>query len=80
VFGVPTMSVMGVLALVGMVLVEFLILRDVNSGIRVEDNVDQVIVVFATFFSGLVLYYIAKVVQRRRGVDVTLAYREIPPE
>jgi len=29
---------------------------------------------------GVVLYYVAAMVRRRQGVDVTLAYQEIPPE
>jgi hypothetical protein len=40
----------------------------------------NVIVTAATFASGIFVYAIARMWQRRRGVDVTLAYREIPPE
>jgi hypothetical protein len=29
---------------------------------------------------GVLLYFVAAMVRRRQGVDVTLAYQEIPPE
>ena len=32
------------------------------------------------FLSGLVVYYIAKWVQARKGVDVSLSYKELPSE
>lgn len=79
-FGMPAMSVMGVLSLIGMAVICVVLVRDPNSGIKFEDHPNQLWVVVGTFLSGLVLYHISKFVQRRRGVDVTLAHREIPPE
>jgi len=32
------------------------------------------------FLSGLLVYYIAKWIQARRGVDVSVSYKEIPKE
>jgi hypothetical protein len=34
----------------------------------------------AIFVSGLVIYVVAKAVQRSRGVDISAAYRELPVE
>jgi amino acid transporter len=79
-YGVPVMSIMGALSLIGMTVICIVLVRDPNSGIKFEDHPNQSWVVVGTFLSGLVLYYISKFVQSRRGVDVTLAHREIPPE
>jgi hypothetical protein len=32
------------------------------------------------FGSGLVVYYVAKFVQGRRGVDVALSFKQVPEE
>lgn len=34
----------------------------------------------AIFLSGLLLYYVAKAVQSRRGVNVDLVYKGVPSE
>jgi hypothetical protein len=36
--------------------------------------------VAASFLTGLVLYGISKYYHGKRGIDITLAYKEIPPE
>ena len=57
-----------------------ILLTDSNSGVDLNDSTRNVIITFGTFASGFVVYGIARMWQRSRGVDVTLAYREIPPE
>jgi amino acid transporter len=79
-FGVPLMSIVAVLSLLGMAIVCLILLTDPNSGVDLTESPRNVIVTLATFASGFVVYAIARTWQRRRGVDVTLAYREIPPE
>jgi uncharacterized membrane protein (DUF4010 family) len=37
-------------------------------------------VVFAIIAVAIIWYLIAKMVQRSRGIDVTYAFKEIPPE
>jgi hypothetical protein len=34
----------------------------------------------ACIVAGFVLYYVARSVQRARGIDISLHYAEIPPE
>jgi hypothetical protein len=36
--------------------------------------------VIGVYVSGVVWYLAAKAIQKRRGVDIELLYREIPPE
>ncbi len=78
--GIPVMTIMAVVSLVGLTIIAVILITDPNSGINWKTNTNNLIFTFVTFFSGLVIYYIARYVQKRRGVDVTLAYREIPPE
>jgi hypothetical protein len=39
-----------------------------------------VLIAIGIYLSGLLVYLISRFVQRARGVNVDLAYREIPPE
>jgi len=41
---------------------------------------DAVLFVAGIYVSGLVVYLAARAIQKRRGVDIDLAYREIPPD
>jgi APA family basic amino acid/polyamine antiporter len=80
--GIPLMTIVAVLSLAGMIGIATILILDPNSGLWIQSAAGRNNLIFtgATFLSGIVVYYIAKFVQLRRGVDVTLAYREIPPE
>jgi APA family basic amino acid/polyamine antiporter len=41
---------------------------------------DAVLFVIGIYLAGLVVYLGARLIQRRRGIDIDLAYREIPPD
>jgi basic amino acid/polyamine antiporter, APA family len=41
---------------------------------------DAVLFVVGIYLAGLVVYLVARAIQRRRGIDLDLAYREIPPD
>jgi APA family basic amino acid/polyamine antiporter len=41
---------------------------------------DAVLFVAGIYVAGVVVYGIARAIQRRRGIDIDLAYREIPPD
>jgi basic amino acid/polyamine antiporter, APA family len=41
---------------------------------------EAVFFVIGIYLAGVVIYYAAKAIQRRRGIDLDLLYREIPPE
>ena len=40
----------------------------------------QVMIVAGVFVLGFALYYIMKMIKRSQGIDVTLAFKEIPIE
>jgi basic amino acid/polyamine antiporter, APA family len=41
---------------------------------------DAVLFVVGIYLAGLLVYVAARAIQRRRGIDIDLAYREIPPD
>ncbi len=55
-------------------------LADVNSGTSLAMNLNMVFIAIGIYLSGLIVYLISRYVQRARGVNITLAYQEIPPE
>jgi len=89
--GVPVMSIVGVLSLIAVGFMGWDYLHDPLSGItwRPEGgggilfgsrSFDMFLLNILILLSGLVIYLVARWVQRRRGVDLDAAYREIPIE
>lgn len=74
--GIPVISIIGFLSLASCVFFAWVFLNDPNAGMTRP----MVIFNVAVFLSGLVVYYVAKWVQSRRGVDVSLSYKELPTE
>lgn len=72
----PVISIIGFLSLVSCVFFAWVFLNDPNAGMTRPMVIFNVVV----FLSGLVVYYVAKWVQARRGVDVSLSYKELPKE
>lgn len=74
--GLPVITIIGFLSLVSCVFFAWVFLNDPLSGMTptmVKFNI-------GVFLSGLVVYYIAKWTQSRRGVDVSLSYKDLPSE
>jgi hypothetical protein len=72
----PVISIIGFLSLVSCIFFAWVFLNDPNAGMTSPMVIFNVIV----FLSGLVVYYVAKWFQARRGVDVSLSYKELPNE
>jgi amino acid transporter len=78
--GIPTITLVGILALPLLGLIEWALLEDVNSGTSIDGNPRILTYAVIIFVIGLPLYYMARAIQKGRGVNVDLAYKEIPPE
>ncbi len=87
IFGVPVITILGALSIVMCVIMEWIFLSDPNAGLqtttapffsRIPYGMAWLNV--AIFLSGLLLYFGAKAIQSRRGMNVDLAYKEIPIE
>lgn len=80
IMGIPTITVIGVISLPLLALMIWALLADVNSGTSLEANKDVLVNVLIIFLVGIPVYLIARAVQKARGVNVDLTFKEIPPE
>jgi amino acid transporter len=85
--GVPVISILGVISLIMCGFMEWIFLNDPNAGLLSttapffsQFPYGMAWFNVAIFLSGLLLYFGAKAVQSRRGVNVDLSYKEIPVE
>ncbi len=72
----PVISIIGVICLITCIFMGWVFIQDPLSGLTPTMIIFNIVV----FLSGLVVYYLAKWVQSRRGVDVSLSYKELPSE
>ena len=73
---IPVISIIGVLSVIACAIMGWAFLADPMSGMTKPMIIFDVVI----FLSGLVIYYIAKWVRARRGVDISLIYKELPSE
>jgi basic amino acid/polyamine antiporter, APA family len=88
--GFPVITIFGILAVIGLLCVEVSILWDPYSGVSLFPSADagagtgipfmMLVVNLAIFVSGFVVYFLAKWIRRMQGLDIDLAFGEIPPE
>ncbi len=76
--GIPVMSIVGLLSLVALVIMAWAFLTDPSAGLNGRPGL--ILMNVGIFLSGLVIYYIAKAVQRARGVEISRRFAEIPIE
>jgi amino acid transporter len=77
--GVPLLSILGVLSLIGMLIIAWAFLNDPQSGISFSQPF-MLYVNLGVFLSGFAYFFATKFLQARNGVDIGLAFAEIPPE
>jgi APA family basic amino acid/polyamine antiporter len=76
--GTPVVSIVGVLALIALAIMAWAFLTDPSAGL-----VGRPLLVWMNlgiFASGFVIYYVAKAVQKGRGIDITKAFQQLPVE
>jgi len=76
--GIPVMSVVGALSLVALAIMAWAFLTDPSAGLNGHPGLILMNVVI--LLSGLVIYAVARGLQRRRGVDIAKRFAEIPVE
>jgi amino acid transporter len=72
----PVITLIGILSLLSCIFMAVVFVLDPLSGMTPFMIGFNVVI----FLSGLVVYYVAKWIQARRGVDVSVSYKEIPKE
>jgi basic amino acid/polyamine antiporter, APA family len=76
--GIPVVSIVGALSVVALVIMAWAFLTDPSAGLNGRPGLVWMNV--GIFASGLVIYAIARAVQRNRGVDISKAFKELPVE
>jgi uncharacterized membrane protein len=76
--GIPVITIIGVVSFAAQAFMAWVFLRDPSAGLYGKPR--MVVFNIVVFLSGLVIYYIAKAVRSRQGIDVSLSFKEIPEE
>lgn len=77
---VPRLTLIGILGAIGALLIVLNFARDPSSGVDPNHGPVMFWVSLGMFPLGFVLYYVSAAIRRRQGVNLDLAFREIPPE
>jgi APA family basic amino acid/polyamine antiporter len=78
--GIPVLTIVAAASFVLIAVAVTNLLLDPNSGTNWHLNTDRVVLVAAIFAVALPIFYVIRAVQRRRGINIDLAYTVIPPE
>jgi amino acid transporter len=77
--GVPVLSILGALSLIGMLVIAWAFVNDPQSGISLSQPF-MLEVNIAVFVTGFIFYLLVRTIRARQGMDISLAFKEIPPE
>jgi amino acid transporter len=80
VLGLPLLTVVGALAVLGFGGAIGILLWDEGSGASLSANPGKLALVLGTYLFAIVFWFIARAVRRRQGIDIDLAYRELPAQ
>lgn len=78
--GIPVLSIAGAAGAIGVAFIALYLVRDPSSGTNWPANKGQIYGIIAAFVIAAVIYFVATALQRRRGVDIGVAYRALPRE
>ena len=76
--GIPAISILGAVAFACEAFILYIFLHYENLG--VIHRTRTILVMAGLWLAGFLLYYVAKVIQDRRGVNVEFNFAELPPE
>lgn len=78
--GIPLFTLVGTLALIGFVTVIVILMLDQGSGVSLAHNPGKLALAAIIYAIGFAIYFASKAIRRRQGIDLELAYHELPPE
>jgi amino acid transporter len=78
--GVPLLTIVGALAVLGFSAAIAVLLWDPGSGASLSANPGKVWLTLGVYALAFAIYFISRAFRRRQGIDLSLAYRELPPE
>lgn len=80
VLGVPLLTLVGGAAFLGFAAAVAIILWDEGSGASLSANPGKLVLVLVVYASAIAFWFIARAVRRRQGIDIDLAFRELPAQ
>lgn len=80
VLGLPVLTLVGALAILGFGGAIAIILWDPGSGASLSENPGKLALAAGVYVAAIAFWFIARAVRRREGVDIDLAYRELPAQ
>ena len=80
VLGLPLLTLVGSLAVLGFGGAIAIILWDPGSGASLSDNPGKLALAAGIYVAAIAFWFVARAVRRRQGVDIDLAYRELPAQ
>jgi amino acid transporter len=78
--GMPAQPLIGVLSSIGIVVALYYYFGPINPLALGGISLPVTEISLALFILGAASYYVAKFLQSKRGIDISLAFQEIPPE
>jgi APA family basic amino acid/polyamine antiporter len=76
--GIPLLTLVGGLALLGFGGAVAILLWDVGSGASLSEDADKLLLAAGVYIVAMVIWFVARAVRRRQGIDLDLAYHELP--
>jgi amino acid transporter len=80
VFGIPLISLVGVLALIGFSCAVGLILWDPGSGASIREDPHVLILAVIIYVVAFSIYWLSAAIRKRQGIDLSLSHHDLPPE
>jgi APA family basic amino acid/polyamine antiporter len=80
VLGIPLFTLVGGLSALGFAGVLAVLLLDEGSGVSIAKDPGKTELAVIALAVGLAIYFVARLIRRRQGIDLSLAHRELPPE
>jgi len=77
---IPKLTLIGLLGAIGATLIVINFALDPFSGVNPEASPVMFWFTLSMFPVGIIIYYVSKAIRRAQGIDIALAYKEIPPE
>jgi basic amino acid/polyamine antiporter, APA family len=78
--GIPKVTLVAGLALLGFCGAIAILLWDPGSGASLSANPGKLLLGLGVLAAGFAIYFVSAAVRRRQGIDLSLTYRELPPE
>jgi basic amino acid/polyamine antiporter, APA family len=78
--GIPVLSLVGALSLLGFGGAIAILLWDPGSGASLAHNPGKLELAVIVYVVALAVYFVSRAIRKSQGIDLDLAYKELPPE